>query len=128
MFEAVVLVEQLRQLGRQLDEAVDKLGELDMYATSDGCAYQVLREAHEDAVAEAFLNVSGPNVEARKMAARLKCVPSRLVAQDACLGWEKAKSRVRTQQAVIRMLHTRIDLGRSLLSHEKARMDLDKVT
>jgi hypothetical protein len=127
MFETNVLLTQLAELGRELDKQVDKLGDLDMIATGLGCHYQALREAYEDAVADAFLKAPTGGVEAKKMEARLKCVPSRLVAQEANLEWEKAKSRVRTQQAVIKVLHTRVEIGRSLLSTEKTRMDIDRL-
>ena len=127
MFDPDVLLHQLSELGRQLDQEVNKLGELDMISVGYGCEYQRLREEHEDAVAEVFLRLAG-GVEARKLEARLKCVPSRLVAQDAHLMWEKSKSRVRTQQEAIRALHKRIEIGRSLLSTEKTRMDLDRIT
>jgi hypothetical protein len=122
--DAVTLLSQLAELGRQLDKEVDKLGEYDMLATGLGCQYQALREEHEDACAESFLGLASGGVEAKKMAARLKCVPSRLIAQDANLQWEQAKSRLRTQQAAVRALTTRIEIGRSLLSHEKALMGL----
>jgi hypothetical protein len=127
MFETQVLLQQLADLGRELDRQVDQLGDLDMIATGLGCEFQRLREEHEDALADVFLNGPAGSVESRKAAARLKCVPSRLVAQDAALEWEKAKSRVRTQQAAIKALHTRIEIGRSLLSTEKTRMDLDRL-
>lgn len=124
MFDPELLLRQLSDLGRQLDAEVDKLATLDMEATGKGCEYQFLREAHEDRIAEAFLEAEGP-VDARKMGARLKAVPSRLIAQEAYLEAEKAKSRLRTQQAAIKALHTRIEIGRSLLSHEKAKLALD---
>jgi hypothetical protein len=127
MFETDTLLRQLADLGRELDTQVDYLGDLDMIATGLGCEYQRLREEYEDVFAEAFLRLTG-GVEARKLEARLKCVPSRLTAQDAHLMWEKAKSRVRTQQEAIRALHKRIEIGRSLLSTEKTRMDLDRIT
>lgn len=123
MFDANTLLKQLSELGRQLDDAVDKLGELDMTATGLGCEYQKLREEHEDDFAANFLILPG-SVEAKKMAARGKSVPSRLLAQDAYREWEEEKSRVRTQQAAIKALTTRIEIGRSLLSHEKALMSL----
>lgn len=126
MFDANTLLAQLAALGRQLDEQVDELGRLDLLATGAGCEYQRLREETEDTFAEAFLNVQG-GVEVRKMHARLKSVPARLTAQDANKEWEFAKSRVRTQQEAIRALHRRIEIGRSLLSTEKTRMDLDRV-
>src|ERR1700722_9408256 len=124
MMDATTLLSQLAELGRQLDREVEKLGELDLLAPGLGCGYQVLREEHEDDCADSFLGMREGGVEAKKMAARLKCVPSRLIAQDASLEWEKAKSRLRTQQAAVRALTTRIEIGRSLLSHEKALMGL----
>jgi hypothetical protein len=122
--DATTLLSQLAELGRQLDKEVDHMGELDMLATGLGCEYQRLREEHEDACAETFLGLADGGVEAKKMAARLKCVPSRIIAQDANLQWELAKSRLRTQQAAVRAITTRIEIGRSLLSHEKALMGL----
>jgi hypothetical protein len=125
MFDAETLLRQLSELGRQLDREVDKLGELDMRATGLGCEYQRLREEHEDALATAFLGLADGGVEAKKMAARLKCVPARLVAQEANREWEEARSRLRTQQAAVRALGARIEIGRSLLSHSKMQMTLD---
>jgi hypothetical protein len=122
--DATTLLSQLAELGRQLDKEVDKLGQFDMLATGLGCEYQRLREEHEDHCAKSFLEMPDGGVEAKKMNARLKCVPSRIIAQDASLEWEQAKSRLRTQQAAVRALTTRIEIGRSLLSHEKALMGL----
>jgi hypothetical protein len=127
MFDAETLLRQLSELGRQLDQQVDRLGELDMLATGLGCEYQRLREEHEDQLATAFLGMADGGVEAKKMAARLKCVPARLIAQEANKDWEEAKSRLRTQQAAVRALGARVEIGRSLLSHEKTRMDLDRL-
>jgi hypothetical protein len=122
--DATTLLSQLAELGRQLDKEVDHMGELDALATGLGCEYQRLREEHEDACAECFLTLTDGGVEAKKMAARLKCIPSRIIAQDANLQWELAKSKLRTQQAAVRAITTRIEIGRSLLSHEKALMGL----
>jgi hypothetical protein len=128
MFDAETLLRQLSELGRQLDEQVNKLGELDLLATGLGCEYQRLREEHEDQFAATFLEpTTVGGVEAKKMTARLKCVPARLIAQEANKDWEEAKSRLRTQQAAVRALGARIEIGRSLLSHEKTRMDLDRL-
>jgi hypothetical protein len=126
VFDADTLLRQLAELGRQLDAETSMLGDLDMISTGLSCEYNRLREEFEDALAEVFLRTDG-SVEAKKMTARLKCVPSRLVAQDAALEWEQAKSRLRTQQAAIKALTVRIEIGRSLLSMEKTRMDLDRL-
>lgn len=127
MFDPEVLLQQLANLGQELDAAVDELGTLDMLATGHGCRFNELREEHEDNIANAFLDADG-SVEVRKNTARIKCVPSRLFAQDQQREWEEAKSRVRTQQEAIRALHRRVEIGRSLLSTEKTRMDLDRMT
>jgi hypothetical protein len=127
MFEANVLLQQLSELGRQLDQQVERLGELDMISTGLGCEYQRLREEHEDQLADSFLRMTDGGVEAKKMAARLKCVPARLTAQDANKDWEQARSRLRTQQAAVRALGSRIEIGRSLLSHQKTQMELDRL-
>lgn len=126
MFDADVLLRQLSELGLRLDAEVEKLGELDVLATGLGCRYQALREHYEDEVANAFLKSDG-SVEQKKMLARLKTIDARLTAQDAALAWENAKADLRTQQAAVRALHTRIDVGRSLLSTEKARLELDRL-
>lgn len=126
MFDTDVLLGQLAALGGELDAAVVELGTLDMLATGHGCLYNQLREEHEDNLANAFLDADG-SVEVRKNIARVKCVPSRLIAQQQAKEWEEAKSRVRTQQEAIRALHRRVEIGRSLLSTEKTRMDLDRL-
>lgn len=127
MMDTTVLLTQLGQLGRQLEEETTRLGELDMLATGLACDYNRIREEYEDELAAAFLSLDGP-VEARKMASRQKCVPARLEAQDASRRWEEAKSRLRTQQAAVRTLQARIEIGRSMLSHEKTLMGLGGLT
>lgn len=126
-FDVNLLLRQLSQLGKQLDEAVEKLSELDLIATGLGCEYNRLREEYEDGLASVFLNSEG-SVESRKATARLKCIPSRLMMQEAAKEHEEAKSKLRTQQQAVRALQSRIDVGRSLLSHEKSRMALDGLT
>jgi hypothetical protein len=121
--EAQILLNQLSELGKQLDRETSKLGELDLLATGKGIEYQHVRESYEDDVASAFMAADG-SVEAKKNEARLKCVSMRLYAQEISGEWEKLKAQVRTQQAIVRAVNTRIDIGRSLLSHEKAMMTL----
>lgn len=122
-FDAEVLVTQLSQLGRDLDGMVRRLGELDDYATEREGEYRFALEEHEDRIAEAFLGAEG-SVDARKCTARLKCTPTRVIAGEAALEWNRAKSRLRTHQASIQALHRRIEIGRSMLSREKALMSL----
>ena len=114
-----VLAAQLAQLGKQLDEATLKLAELDVFATAKGIDAADKKERYEDALGEAFRGFEGA-VEARKIDARLRCKPERWTAQDAAADWERAKSAVRNQQAMVRAINARIDIGRSLLSREKS--------
>jgi dihydroneopterin aldolase len=122
-YGAEVLTQQLAQLGRDLDTEVKYLGQLDETAVEAEGEFRRLDEEHGDRVAEEFLKAEGA-VETRKMIARLKAVPARLTAQDAWLEWNRAKSRLRTQQASIQALHRRVEIGRSMLSREKALISL----
>lgn len=122
-YDAEVLARQLSQLGRDLDEEVRVLGVLDETAVEAEGLWRKLDEEHQDRIATEFLNGEGA-VEARKMRARLKAVPARLIAEDAWLDWSRAKARLRTQQASIQALHRRIEIGRSMLSREKALISL----
>jgi hypothetical protein len=124
-FDANVLVMQLSQLGRDLDAFVGTLGELDEAAVEAEGEYRRLDEEYQDRFAEVFLNLSG-SVEQRKMEARLKAKPARLIAGDAWLDWNRAKAKLRTHQASIQALHRRVEIGRSMLSREKALLDLDR--
>lgn len=125
-YDAEVLSRQLAQLGRDLDTEVKYLGQLDDAAVEAEGEYRRLDEEHGDRIAQEFLNADGA-VETRKMTARLKAVPARLLAQDAWLEWNRAKAKLRTQQASIQALHRRIEIGRSMLSREKALISLSGV-
>lgn len=125
-FNAEVLAQQLSALGRDLDREVQLLGVLDERAVEAEGEYRRLDEEHGDRVAEEFLNAEGA-VETRKMIARLKAKPARLIAEDAWLDWNRAKAKLRTQQASIQALHRRVEIGRSMLSREKALISLSGV-
>lgn len=125
-WDAEVLTRQLAQLGRDLDDEVHRLGELDMQCVEAEGEFRRLDDEHGDRVAQEFLNAEGA-VETRKMIARLKAVPARLDAADAWLEWNRAKARMRTQQASIQALHRRVEIGRSMLSREKALISLSGV-
>lgn len=125
-FDAEVLVRQLSQLGRDLQDEVARLGELEDAAVTAEGDYRRLDEEHEDAVASAFLAAEGA-AETRRNTARLKGVPSRLIAQDAWLDWKRAGARVHTQQANLQALHRRCEIGRSLLSREKSLLSLSGI-
>lgn len=116
-----ILARQLGDLGRQLEDATVKLAELDVLATGAAVEAARLREEYEDRLAEGFRDAEGA-VEAKKTLARLKACPARIIAQEASAEAERAKSAVRNQQAAIRTLTVRIDIGRSLLSREKTLM------
>lgn len=114
-----VLAHQLAELGRQLDDATTKLAELDILATAKSIEAARAKEEYEDALAIAYRDADGP-VEARKTEARLMCIGERKVAHGASASCELAKADVRNQQAMVRAINARIDIGRSLLSREKA--------
>lgn len=122
-YNAELLTQQLSQLGRDLDTEVHRLGVLDETAVEAEGEFRRLDEEHGDRVAQEFLNAEGA-VETRKMIARLKAVPARLTAQEAWLEWSRAKAKLRTQQASIQALHRRVEIGRSMLSREKALISL----
>lgn len=122
-WDAQLLVDQLSALGRDLDREVKILGQLDEEAVNAEGKFRTLDADHGDRVASEFLKADGA-VETRKMHARLKAVPARLLADDAWLEWNHAKARLRTQQASIQALHRRVEIGRSMLSREKALIGL----
>lgn len=122
-WDAEVLARQLAQLGRDLDDEVRHLGELDMRCVEAEGEFRRLDDEHGDRVAQEFLNAEGA-VETRKMIARLKAVPARLDAGEAWLEWNKYRAQLRTQQASIQALHRRVEIGRSMLSREKALISL----
>ena len=122
-WDADLLARQLAQLGRDLDTYVTDLGRLDETCVEAEGLFRRLDEEHNDRVAEEFLKLEG-SVEARKMQARLKAIPARLLAEDAWLDWNRSKAKLRTQQASIQALHRRVEIGRSMLSREKALMSI----
>jgi hypothetical protein len=122
-WEAETLVRQLSQLGRDLDAEVGVLGNLDMISVEAEGEFRRLDEEHGDRLAQEFLHAEG-TVDAKKNIARIKAIPARLTAQDAWLDWNRAKSKLRTQQASIQAMHRRIEIGRSMLSREKTLLSI----
>lgn len=118
-----ILAAQLAQLGKQLDEATSVLADFDVLATGAGIEFQRRKEVLEDALAHAFQAVTGA-VETRKTVARLHCTGEQKDAHEAYATWERAKCQVRNQQAAVRAINARIDIGRSLLSREKSLLSL----
>lgn len=126
-YNANALVSNLSALGLSLEEYVTVLGDLEFQKVEAEAEYRRLLEEHEDRLAEQFLAADG-SVENRKNTARLKCVPSRLMRDDAKKDWQHWEAKVRTQFASISALHRRIEIGRSMLSREKTLMELDRTT
>jgi ribonucleoside-triphosphate reductase (thioredoxin) len=122
-FDAETLAQQLGQLGRDLSQEVIHLGLLEEDAVDCEGEYHRLDEEHKDREAQEFLHAEG-TVDTRRNIARIKAIPARLLAQDAWLEWKRASARLRTQQANLNALHKRIEIGRSLLSREKALIGL----
>jgi hypothetical protein len=123
--EMALLANQLSQLGRDLQTEITLLGEMEEAAVEAEGQYRELDAAHEDELARAFLRARGSNAEARKAEARLECIPSRKMAEQAMLNWNQKKAALRTQHASLQALHRRIEVGRSLLSREKSLIGLE---
>src|SRR6266567_1230225 len=123
MFDAEVLMEQLAQLGRDLDKEVGRLGLLEHSCVNAEATYRHTQNNYQKALDEAFLSVKG-TVEDRKAQSRLKAEVPQLDMEDAWREWQITKADVRIQQASIQALHRRIEIGRSMLSREKALMSL----
>jgi len=126
-FDAEVLARQLAQLGRDLDDEVKNLGQYEEEAVDAEGHYRIKESAFDDELDKCFLEASGGSVEVRKAQARIVTTSYRLDSQEAYLEWQRAKARVRTQQANLSAIHKRIEIGRSLLSREKALISLSGV-
>lgn len=123
-YDAEVLARQLASLGRDLQDEVERLGELEEDAVDAEGRYRHLDALYEDALAQAVLHSTQGAADSRKADARLQCVEPRTTMMDANTEWNRAKAMVRTQQASLQALHKRIEIGRSLLSREKALISL----
>lgn len=117
--EASILADKLGALGRDLDSETHLLSVFEDQAVTLEGKFQRLKELHEDEVARVSLATEG-SVETKKNTARLATAESRNKMLDAQDEWNKSKSLVRMQQANISAIRVRIDIGRSLLSHEKS--------
>lgn len=122
-YEAETLARHLADLGRDLDAEVIVLGELEEAAADAEWAFRKLEAAYDDCTDAAFLDGKG-SVDSRKAQARLACTAERALKQEANTEWSKARGRVFTQQASLKALHGRIEIGRSLLSREKTLISL----
>lgn len=125
MSDLGLLARQLSQLGRDLDDEITILGEMEDAAVSAEGVYREYKEAYEDALAAAMLGSKRGSAESRKAEARLACRPERQDMEQANLIWDKKRAKLRTQYQNLRAIHDRIEIGRSLLSREKTLMGLE---
>lgn len=125
-YDAETLARQLAALGRDLSDEVARMGELEEEAVDREGDFRWQESAYDDAFDRAFLDADGAQ-ETRKATARLACTKERSLKLEANLEWNKAKGRVHTQTANLRALHDRIEIGRSLLSREKALLSLSGI-
>jgi hypothetical protein len=97
----------LGEIARELTASVNKMRELDeIRVHSEG--------DYKSAFAKAFREATG-SVEDRKQQAWLE-------TDGLWRTWSLAESAVKMQQAHIKALHTRVDVGRSWMSAQKAEM------
>lgn len=122
-YDADVLAQQLSALGRDLQNEILILGELEEHAVDAEAVYRELQDQYEDEQAKAFLSFTG-TVEVRKMETRLATADYREKAAVAYISWNQAKGKLRVQQANLQAIHKRVDIGRSLLSREKSLISL----
>lgn len=108
-FDGETLVSQLGQLGRDLGQAIKQLGVLEDLAVDAEGDYKT-------AYSKVFRNAPGA-VEDRKQAA---------IAETDALWrtWGKAAAAVRLQRESLKALHARIEIGRTMVSREKALVSL----
>lgn len=118
-FDADTLARQLAQLGRDLQDEVTILGELEEASVDAEGEYRDKESSLDWATDKAFLDFEG-SVEMRKAQARTSVTSYQLDYRVAYLEWQHAKAKVRTQQANLSAIHKRVEIGRSLLSREKA--------
>lgn len=122
-YDAETLARQLAQLGLDLDREVEILRDLEHDAVSAEWRYRKLLDVHKDDLARKFMNAEG-SVDKRNNIARLECIASREIAEEAWKQWQDGRADVWTQKENLSALHERISIGRSLLSREKALMSL----
>ena len=109
MTDLVTIVKQLRQLSLDLDDAVDRLCELEEIAVDAEADYKKRS-------AEAFKAASG-TVEDRKQEAVI-------VADELYRISGKAAAAVRRQKESLKALHARIDVGRTIQSTARSEIAL----
>lgn len=109
MTDILTIVKQLGQLSRDLDDAVDRLCELEELSVD-------IEADHKLAFAKAFKVATGP-VEDRKQSAVIETDKEYRLAGKAAAG-------VRKQKEHLKALHARIEVGRSLQSTARSEIAL----
>lgn len=122
-FSAEILAEQLSQLGRDLDSEVKHLALLEHSCVNAESTYRHASNNYQQTIDENYLAAKG-TVEDRKAQARLKAEAAQLDLEDSWREWQITRADVRIQQASLSAVHRRIEIGRSLLSREKALISL----
>jgi hypothetical protein len=122
-FEAEVLARQLGQLGKDLDTGTALLGSLEQLCTEAEGNYRIMVNEHQKALDRAYLVATG-TVDDRKAQARLRAEPQQDTLEETWRHWQGARNAVHLQEKSLSALARRIDIGRSLLSREKALMSI----
>ena len=107
--DGVVLTANLAQLGRDLGQQITFLGQLEETSVDAEGDFKV-------AYSKVFRNATG-SVEDRKQAAICETDPLWRI-------WGKAAAAVRMQRESLKALHARIEIGRTMVSREKALVSL----
>lgn len=122
-YEAEALARQLAQLGKDLDLGTAVLGQLEALCTEAEGAYRIAVNRHQGVLDRAYLAGTG-TVDDRKAQARLHARGQQEELEQAWRQWRMARDAVHLQEKSLSALAQRIDIGRSLLSHEKSLMSL----
>lgn len=99
------VLDQLQTISRDLDKAISDLSDKEMAAAEAESTYRVAK-------AKAFLKAEG-SVQAREHQAVLD-------TQVELIDRDKTAALVRVQREYVKSLHSRIDVGRTVASAEKA--------
>lgn len=99
------VLDQLQNISRDLDKAISDLSDKEMAAAEAESTYRVAK-------AKAFLKAEG-SVQAREHQAVLD-------TQLELIDRDKTAALVRVQREYVKSLHSRIDVGRTVIATERA--------
>lgn len=99
------ILDHLQSISRDLDKAIEDLRDMELAAAEAESAYRVAK-------AVAFMKAEGP-VQAREHQAVIS-------TQLDLISRDKTAAMVRIQREFIRALHSRIDVGRTIIATERA--------